>query len=170
MLMYSMDTRVLGVIDTSKTVVYNVTSLREGLVRLYTLVPPVSTIGHLTDLDFDFAYADYIMQNDIVFKEFFTIIYQLYSGLDVLLLFDNSDWSENIAESLFKLIQQRYGYNATRIDSNDDYLYAAVNDNSGFNPQYGLYNLDMDKERFSFISESDRLSNGGKPNKEDNVY
>ena len=72
------------------------------------------------------------------------------------------DWAENIAESLFKAIQQRYGYNAYRVNSLDDYLWVK---NSGslpqFNPYWGIYNLDIDRNRYSILIESARLKAGG---------
>ena len=47
----------------------------------------------------------------------------------------SEDWSENIVESLLKLIQQRYGYNAYRIDSYDDYQFAYANNISEFDKE-----------------------------------
>lgn len=141
------------------TVVFNITSMREGLNRL-NLVPP-NSMGHMVDKDFDIAYANYIMGNDFIFYDFFQIIWALYLGQDVYLVFSDDQWSENMAESLSKLIQQRYGYNAIRIESFDDYIYACMNVNSGFNSEWGILNLDQDKDRFAYLSESMRIHNGG---------
>ena len=161
MLMYGVGREdIININFAGSGVMYNFTTMREGLNNLKLLIPP-NNIGRSMDRDFDIAYANYIMNNDMVFCEFFQIIYNLYIGNDVFILVSNEDWSENILESLLKLIQQRYGYNAVKIDSDDDYIYARNNMFFNFAPGYGLYNLDQDKERFSHIVESFRLSHGG---------
>lgn len=143
--------------------IYNITSLKEGFQRLPALIPPIDFKLRYIDRDFDMAYAQYIMNNDYVFCQFFAIIFDLYLGKDVYLMMDTSeDWSENIVESLLKLIQQRYGYNAYRIDSYDDYQFAYANNISEFDKGYGLMNLDQDKERYTMISEINRIRAGGK--------
>lgn len=143
--------------------VYNLTSMREGFTRLNSLIPP-NNLGRLTGRDFDLAYADYILSNDIIFIEFFHIIYSLYIGTDVYIIISDDDWSENLVESLLKLIQQRYGYNACKINSLEDYVYFSVSaQNSEFNPYFGIRNLDIDKERYTYIMEIIRIKNGGAP-------
>ena len=142
-------------------IILNLTSLKEGYQRLTYLIPP-NELGRFTGKDFDIVYMNYIMNNDIVFYEFFSIIYNLYLGKEVYIIVSNNDWSENLIESLAKLIQQRYGYNCTRINSMDDYIFACNSKYvSRFAPGYGILNLDTDKERYSFIYESNRLKNGG---------
>ena len=143
-----------------KGVMYNLSSMREGFISLQALIPP-NTIGRLTDREFDIAYANYIMSNDTLFCIFFQIIYNLYIGKDVFIIVSTEDWSENLLESLLKLIQQRYGYNAVLINSEADYLYAATSMNFGFAPGYGIYNLDQDKERFTTLIEQYRIANNG---------
>ena len=143
-----------------KGVMYNLSSMREGFISLQALIPP-NTIGRLTDREFDIAYANYIMSNDTLFCIFFQIVYNLYIGKDVFIIVSTEDWSENLLESLLKLIQQRYGYNAVKIDSDDDYIYARNNMFFNFAPGYGLYNLDQDKERFTTLIEQYRIANNG---------
>lgn len=143
-----------------KGVMYNLSSMREGFISLQALIPP-NTIGRLTDREFDIAYANYIMSNDTLFCIFFQIIYNLYIGKDVFIIVSTEDWSENLLESLLKLIQQRYGYNAVLINTESDYLYAATSMNFGFAPGYGIFNLDQDKERFTTIIEQYRIANNG---------
>lgn len=157
MLMYG---NFQNVISTG--IVYNITSMREGYVRLPALIPP-NNLGRFTGKDFDIMYANYILENDIVFKQFFDIIYSLYIGQDIYLIIDeSSDWSENLIESILKLIQQRYGYNAYKINCLDDYIQAANSTFiSDFNPYFGIQNLDMDKDRYTYIVENERLKNGG---------
>ena len=161
MLMYGEDKpEVLSLTFSGTGMIFNLTSYKEGYNRLNLLVPP-NELGRFTDRDFDIAYANYVIGNDAVFCQFFWIIYNLYIGNHVFIIANPADWSENILESLLKLIQQRYGYNAIRIDNDDDYIYAANFMNPGFAPGFGLYNLDQDKERFTYLMESYRLANNG---------
>lgn len=143
-----------------KGVMYNLSSMREGFISLQPLIPP-NTIGRLTDREFDIAYANYIMSNDTLFCIFFQIIYNLYIGKDVFIIVSTEDWSENLLESLLKLIQQRYGYNAVLINTETDYLYAVTSMNFSFAPGYGIFNLDQDKERFTALIEQYRINNNG---------
>lgn len=142
--------------------VYNLTSLREGYERLPLLVPP-NEIGKLTGRDFDIAYMNYIFGNDSVFYQFFFIIMALYNDMDVFLIVSKDDWSENLVESLMKLIQQRYGYNGVEIKSPNDYIYYMnqSKDLPEFNPYFGIQNLDSDKERFAYIQTSIQIRNNG---------
>lgn len=159
MLMYGYDRDdIINISFSGSGIIYNLASMKEGFIKLQKLIPP-NELGRFTDRDFDIAYANYIMLNDEVFCEFFQIIYNLYIGKDVFIIYTASEnWAENIIESLLKLIQQRYGYNAVRIDSDDDYIYACNYCNFKFAPGYGLYNLDIDKDRFSALIESFRLA------------
>ena len=147
MLMYG-TSEYIKTVSNDNTVILNLTSFKEGLPRLQSLIPP-NNLGLLSGKEFDIAYANYIMSNDNVFLQFYDIIYLLYCGKDVYLTISNDDWSEDLVESLFKLIQQRYGYNGNRINSIEDY-YFECNRNSDFDPRL-LINLDSDKERYSMI-------------------
>ena len=143
-------------------VLFNLTSLKEGMVRLPYLVPP-NTLGRFTGKEFDIMYANYIMSNDVVFTEFFHIIYNLYIGKDVYLVVSEDDWSENLIESIAKFIQQRYGYNAIEIKTDLDYIQACNSDViPQFEKTFGLANLDIDKERYTQIIELDRIRRTGK--------
>ncbi len=140
----------IGIINNM--MIYSLASFREGFIKLNTLVPP-NEIGRFSDRDFDIVYANYILNNEYTFTEFFQIIYNLY--------INEMDFAENIIESMMKFIQQRYGYNGIKIDSDDDFIYAQNNYIGSFAPGFGIYNLDIDKERFSYLIESYRLSNNG---------
>lgn len=153
MLMYGYDNpEVANIVFGDSCIVYNLSSMKmiKNTIQLQ-LVPP-NSLGHLYDKDFDIAYMNWILSNDVNFVNFFQIIYHLYIGKDVMILVSKEDWSENLIESLMKLIQQRYGYNAVQIASDYDYVYAKNNiDNSDFAPGYGLFNLDQDNDRFDMI-------------------
>ena len=164
MLLYG-TVEVLSIVDVDKTSIFSITSMNESLPVLH-LVPP-RELGYLTDYEFDLAYYNYILGNPYAFGEFFVIINQLYIGRDVLLVFSNDDWSENLAESLLKIIQQRYGYNGVLITCLDDYIFASNNMDFNFNREWGLINLDNDKNQISYIMEQNRLQNGGIPYRED---
>lgn len=158
MLMYG---NSANIIDTG--LIYNLTSMKEGLNTLKVLIPP-NEIGRFEGRDFDIAYANYILNNDFVFVNFFEIIFALYNNLDIYIVVSDDDWSENLIESLMKLIQQRYGYNGIRINSFDDYLFYL---NSPYNSEFNCYdfyikNLDADKERYSILTTVFRIRNGEK--------
>lgn len=140
---------MIPVLNTN-TVIYNISSYNENLNRLNLLPPMDKRLFIDNGKDFDMFYAQWILGNDMIFFDFFKIIYDLYLGKDVYLTVDSADWSENVIESLLKLIQQRYGYNGTLIDSFEGYIYASNNITSGFDPNL-IMNLDMDKDRFSIL-------------------
>lgn len=146
--------------------IFNLTGLIEGFESLSILIPP-NELGHFTEKEFDIAYMNYIMGNDIIFSAFFKIVHSLYIGQDVFIISDDADWSENLIESLFKLIQQRYGYNGYNIKTFEDYIYAKNNDTSTFDPGYGIYNLDIDKDRYSMVSKKIAIFNNN-PSLENN--
>ena len=133
--------------------IFNLSSLREDFITLRYLIPP-NNIGRFTDMEFDIAYMNYILNNDTVFMDFFRIIYELYIGRDVFIVASKEDWSENILESLMKLIQQRYGYNSVGVYNENDYIYAKNYGSGNFVPGYGVYNLDQDKERFTYLVQN----------------
>ena len=164
MLMYGLDRDdILNIRFSGEGIVYNLSSYKEGFVSIKKLLPP-NSLGAFSGRDFDIQYTNYIMNNDLVFAEFFQIIYNLYIGKNIFILYSDSDWSENIMESLIKLIQQRYGYNAVRIDSDEDYIYAMnTHISDSFAQGYGLYNLDIDKERFAYIILKYMAQNNGVP-------
>lgn len=139
--------------------VYNFCGLVEGF-RDANLMPP-NSLGAISEYEFDIRYMHYILDNDYVFMNFMSIIMDLYYGKNVYLIISdiNNDWCSMITESLLKLIQQRYGIVAAEINSFEDIFYV---EDSTFNPYYGLANLDMDKERYTYLCESIRLANGGK--------
>ena len=163
MLMYGSSSAVRNLIFSGYGVVYNLTSMAEGFYTLPNLIPP-NSLPRSTERDFDMQYAEYIFNNETVFVEFFSVIYNLYLGLDVFIVIDeDANWAENILESLLKLIQQRYGYNAVYISTDDDYVYAKNNAVSKFAPGFGIYNLDQDKERFTYLVEQMKQKVGSIP-------
>lgn len=132
--------------------VLNFTSAKEGYKKL-DLIPP-NSLGAISEYDFDVKYMNWIMSDDYRFSQMFQIIDALSAGRDVYIMIGNEGWSEMLIESLLKLIQQRYGYNALRVNCFDDLLYTTP---SEFNKTYGLINLDMDNDRYAYYIEARRL-------------
>lgn len=146
--------------------IFSFTSFTERYPRLNLLIPP-NYLGGCSEMEFDINYMRYILELDNIFFQFFgCIILPLYLGETVYLCTTDNDWSDIMIESLLKLIQQRYGYNATKVECDDDFYSA---NDSDFEPSYGLMNLDSDKDRYALMEETMRLQNGGKPYTDDDL-
>lgn len=154
--------------------IYNFNSLSERGIPM-NLLPP-NTLGAINEYDFDCRYAGLIMSNEPMFMNLMNLIMDLYNGINVFVMvqydeqsfFDsnNSAWNTILIESLFKFIQQRYGLNGTLINSIDDINSA----NETSFEDYGLINLEEDKERWSYNIEMNRIMSGGLPYGQESVY
>lgn len=145
--------------------VYNFCSLRAGLPNQLNLIPS-NTLGAVNEYDFDCRYASWILANDATFMSLMNIVMDIYNGINVYIAVSFvTEWETVLTESLLKLLQQRYGLVATYITSIEDIIES--NDVDFQMCGYGLYNLDADKERWSFIYENARLMSGGVPNKDE---
>lgn len=80
---------------------------------------------------YDIEYANFIFQNTQQRIEFLNLVYQLQIGNHVLIMIGNYPGMYEMAESLLKLIQTRYGYNGYIVD------------------RYDLENIDLFESRFS---------------------
>jgi len=141
-------------------VVINFNSLIEGFPSA-NLLPP-NNLGAISEYDFDVKYMNWILCNDTNFINFMNIIMEIYYGRNIYLIINKDEWGTVLIESLLKLIQQRYGINATFINSPEDIYYAP---DSEFNSYYGINNFDQDKERYVYLYEQIKvMQNGG------NVY
>lgn len=128
-------------------VVFNLSSPIEEVNRL-NLLPPFELKYDIKQ--FDIEYYNFILNNDGPFYEFMSkIIMNLYYGIDVVILVGKGEVYEFITESLQKMIQQRYGINSYIVQDKEDYEFLKI-DRTQFSIQ-GLYNLDIDKERFTNI-------------------
>lgn len=144
-------------VEGPKCRIYSFTSFAERYPRLQTLIPP-NFLGASSEKDFDINYMHYVFDVDTNFFEFMNCIVEpLYQGMDVYLCIANNEWSEIMIESLLKMIQQRYGYNATRIEHINDLFNAEITD---FEPTYGLMNLDEDNKRFAYLVTQNELRGG----------
>lgn len=133
--------------------VYNFTSLYQGFPNRINLIPP-NNLGAINEYDFDVRYMQWILNVDNNFIEFMKIIMDLYTGNDIFIAIDGDDWSYVLVESLLKLIQERYGVIAVKVDSPDDLAYAK---DYSFDRGYGIMNLDADKQRLTYLLESARI-------------
>lgn len=91
---------------------------------------------------YDMEYANYIFQNTKQRLELLYIVYQLLIGNPVLIMIGQYPGMYEMAESLLKLIQSRYGYNGFFIQNED--LYYLDNFNSRFSVP-GLMLFDQEK-------------------------
>jgi len=148
---------------TNNTKIFNICSLNETYPRL-RILPPVdfrfmpSQNAEMAEYDFDMRYAQWILTDQNAFFDLMQIVYSLYQGYDVFLLISDIDITlDAYAQSLFKFIQQRYGYNTTIINNVEDLFNAEEYQISGL----GAVNLMDDKERLSFMLEESRQAAGG---------
>ena len=157
MLMYGNALAADMVVTNENIKIYNLTSLSERYANCRLPIMPPHDLGSSSEYEFDIKYMNWILNIDNNFIVFMTIILDLYNGIDVFLVISEDQWSEVITESLLKLIQQRYGIIAIQINSMEDLIYA--NDDSDFT-DYGIINLDADKERYLYLYEQYRVING----------
>ena len=151
----------LNVIDR-QFIVYNLSSSTECGMRLKYLMPPFPAntdseyfLSADNDKNFDTFYNVYIFYNNqAAYYELGKIIFDLYSGFDVFVLIDRHEILDMITMSLMKIIQQHYGYNAYLINEASD-VYCAGDSDFSIN---GLYNLDIDKKRWTQMAESNNIS------------
>lgn len=97
--------------------------------------------------DFDQIFAEIIYNNDDNFLQLFDIIQLLNAGVDIFICTSHQEVAEMLNEALAKFIQQRYGYNYQMVNCSEDIDYF---DDSYFTTT-GLYNYDLDKERYISI-------------------
>lgn len=145
-----------SLVDPGKSIIFNLSSYKEGLPPLAVL-PNDESMAQMYTQDMvnqkmaDDAILNYIFGNDAVFFEFFSkIMYPFYSGLNVLVAVTLEEPFASITESIIKLIQQRYGYNCAYINEAEDLLYLqnSVDATMDIN---GVYNFDIDKQRYLIL-------------------
>lgn len=140
--------------DIDNLIIYNLSSLAEGYPRV-DILPPVEDVNYTDDLGFDIFYCNYIMMNDSIFYEFFSkIMYPLYNGQDIFLIVTRNIFYDRISETITKFIQQRYQYLSAIINDKEDIYDLNLDAGFGIN---GVYNLDIDKDRFTYLYTSMNL-------------
>lgn len=147
-------TKILEFIS-SDYIIYNLSSYIETIQKIYLLPPSEIADSFLDEKSFDMQYANFILNDDFSFMELMKIIIPIYEGKDVLLLISES--LEHITESLMKFISGRYGIISYLVYEKEDLEYLNESDFS----LNGLYNLDIDKNRYSIIYTKMNMNNEG---------
>lgn len=151
-----------------KFIILNFSSLVTGLEQLH-LIPNLKDIpvNIQDEYNFNMAYWNWVLSNDEQFIDLMKIVYPLYCGYNVFVVvnwYDSSGFTflASMNETLMKLIQERYGYSASIINTIEDYKYQHNSElESEFSPQ-GILNMDNDKSILSYKLES-IVMNGGEP-------
>ena len=136
-------------------IIYNLSSYNEMYNRIYLLPPQELAVHYNDEKTFDLLYAQTIINDNFCFMELMKVIIPLYEGKNVLLLISES--LENVTESLMKFIQGRYGIISYIVENESD-LETLKESDFSIN---GLYNLDIDKERFSRLYGSENIDEKG---------
>ena len=131
---------------------FNLTSYYCDAQNLDQLIPDMNCIspevlsGDCSDPSFDIGYHNYILNNPGSFMQFMSIMIPAYTSPDTLIhvMVKRSEYRDVIAESLAKLIQQRYGYNICIVNDIEDFLYAEESDMT----IPGVFNMDNDISRW----------------------
>ena len=148
MLMYGSAQAADMFIKSNDVIIFNLTSLNERYYNARLDIFPPNSLGANSEYEYDQKYYEWVYTNDIPFINIMKIIMALYNGLNVFLVVTDEWWSDVSVESLLKMIQARYGINAVLISNMDDLIYAQ---DSTFEPTWGLYNLDQDRERYTTL-------------------
>lgn len=161
MLLYGSSGASREIAQIPDSVIYNFTSLSEQHQNI-CLMPP-NSLGAVNSQDFSDRYRNWIYNNDMVFANFMTMIVQVQAGTIVYLEIDDEyEWSEILIEDLLTMVLERYGIVALKISSIDDLIYCNY-ENSNVAAQCML-NYDTDYQRYEFIREKQRITEGGSIN------
>lgn len=123
---------------------FNVVNLGTPLTRL--MAPPVIfQTCPIDSVNFSGAYANFVISNDEAFQDFMEIVMAMYYNDDVFVLTDlQSTHIVAMAETIIKIIQQRYGYNCYILNTIDDIFSIPQSEMSEIGSQIFL----SDKERY----------------------
>lgn len=147
-----------GEFNPEKTILFNLSSFREGLPDL-GILPTNEVMATMFSQDQNTKVLDdnlfnYIYYNDEIFYNFFSkIMYPFYSGLDILIAVSVEEPFSSLTESIIKIIQQRYGYNCAFINYPEDLMYLQDSKDATMN-LLGVYNFDIDKQRYITVSSN----------------
>ena len=121
-------------------------TLKEGLPRIELEFP--MNVATSDESEYDMRFAQFILNDDRAFIELMSLMFPLYDNRDIYVtMTKDGGYFEYVAESLGKFIQQRYGYTYAVINENSDYDH--LNRNSFTFNINGLYNFDLDKQRYT---------------------
>lgn len=126
--------------------VVNFSSLKEGFGRPINMVP--RSINPYESREFDIDYANLILSDAMFFDFFEHMIYPLYQGRNIYAMVTRNELFDIFTESIQKFILERYGYISYLINEPSDFL--SVNELNDRFTVAGVYNLDTDKERYTY--------------------
>ena len=118
---------------------YNLSSYYSDVPTLNMLIPSIDYIPEESlegDMvycpSFDLSYHGFIIENPEAFCQFMSIIIPAYMSPETMVqvYINHSEYRDAILESLVKLIQQRYGFNAYIVNELSDFMYADDSDMS----------------------------------------
>lgn len=94
--------------------------------------------------EFDAALMNYIDNDKQMWLSMMLIMITTYEGYDVIIEYNNDEFSSKVVESLIKIIQEKYQYNCLIANYIDD-IYSC--NESSFGPA-GLLKLDEERRRY----------------------
>lgn len=127
-------------------VVVNFSSLKEGFGKPINMVP--RSYNPYESREFDIDYANLILSDTMFFSFFESMIYPLYQGVNIYAMVTRDDLFDIFTESIQKFILERYGYTSYLINEPSD--FSSINELNDRFSVAGIYNLDTDKERYSY--------------------
>ena len=140
--------------DPENINVVNLTSLKEGLDKL-NILPEVNKM-YMDEKQFDFYFNSYIFENDRIFFEFFSkVMMPIYDGKNVFIAVNNDEESsvlQMVSYSFAKIIQCRYSYHCSFVNTPEDLEY--VNVDETFTDKEAIERFDLDKERWTGLKAS----------------
>lgn len=143
-----------------KIITYNLTSYISDFQTLNMLIPSnfmeesIISSDISSNSEFDAKYSHGIITNENSFLQLMTIVVPAYMDPDTMvhiLIGPSSDFRDNIAESLAKLVQQRYGYSCYFVYELEDFYYLDMSSCNNFSIP-GLFILDKDLERWRMLT------------------
>lgn len=142
--------------NIGQVVKYNLSHYYAEMPMLNWLVPSNQFIsediltGDCATTEFDQAYHNFILSNDIAFNQFMSIIVPVYMDPSTMvhIAIMYNDYTIAFVESLIKLIQQRYGYNSYFINDIEDFL--CISESEFSIP--GIFALDQDLTRWRMMN------------------
>lgn len=138
-------------LNNKPNLVYNLSS--SYIMGIKVDINPPYTTDVFDERTFDIQYANYLLNDNNAFIGLMQMIYNNYLGFNIFILVgvDSFGGRERVTESLMKFIQQRYSLIPRYISSFEDIPDYYEEDMIYVD---GLFNLDIDKERYIYLTTS----------------
>lgn len=157
MIIFTSNINLIGMIENP--IVLNLSSYYGGYVDISNLITTIAKIPNNTGMPineyiysptFDINFANMVINDNLLFISFMTIITGCYNGNNVVILVNRDEYRDAVMESLIKLIQIRYGYNCWVIETMEDLETAKE---SNFSPA-GIMSINNDIFRLMQLNVS----------------